>query len=69
MNDVQNFVHFSNNMPALPLSLNSTECEMGLLSAITDLASNPSTRLFRRAIVIFDGQKNDHDRFVYRWAK
>ena len=31
-----------------------------------DLASDLSTRLFRRAIVIFDGQKNDHDRFVYR---
>ena len=34
-----------------------------------DLASDPSTRLFRRAIVIFDGQKNDHDGFVYRRAK
>ena len=34
-----------------------------------DLASDPSARLFRRAIVIFDGQKNDHDGFVYWWAK
>ena len=34
-----------------------------------DLASDPSTRLFRRAIVIFDGQKNHHDGFVYRRAK
>ena len=29
-----------------------------------DLASGPSTCLFRWAIVIFDGQKNDHDGFV-----
>ena len=36
---------------------------------IRDLASDPSTRLFRRAIVIFDGQKSDHDGFVYRRAK
>ena len=36
---------------------------------IRDLASDPSTRLFRRAIAIFDGQKNDHDGLVYRRAK
>ena len=34
-----------------------------------DLSSDPSTRLFRRAIVIFDGQKINHDGFVYRRAK
>ena len=30
-----------------------------------DLASNLSTHLFRRAAVIFNRLKNDHDRFVY----
>ena len=30
-----------------------------------DLASDPLTRLFRRAIDIFDGQNNGHDGFAY----